>query len=850
MVSLLKKNKCIVLAVLATLVVSTAMAVTPSPKRDFRGAWLSTVWAIDWPNHRDTTAEATKTQKVELRNILTNYEKCNINACYFQVRGMSDAMYNSKYEPWSQYLTGKRGLAPTYDPFQYLIEEAHARGIEVHAWINPYRYATSEENYGRLATDYSNTHPDWLINCGGIHILNPGLPAVREQIVNIVVDILEKYDVDGIVFDDYFYQDGMLDSYDDELYAKYNPDSLERGDWRRRQVNLMVQDVYNAIKSRKPWCRFGISPAGVAASSKSVADKYGITPCPAGSDWQYNQIYAEPVQWYVDKSVDYISPQVYWTIGSSADYAKITPWWYMVANHFGRHCYISQSLSGLSHTKTMPAKITERENASAATNFYADEISNQIIINHNSAKEGAPGTVFFSSKQIAKTGFIKTIVRDVYTRKAIVPVLTWFRPTEQQGLVSNLKRDGQTLTWDYAVAGQRYGVYAMPKDKRNDVEALTTTLYYQGMTYYPTYTLADSIAADYAVCVTVIDRYGNEYAPRFLDEALQEPITPQLIFPEDGAEILLPNYLQWEAMDDVMGYQLEIAYDMNFDDIIAVVPVDTNVFFTQPFMQINGDSVYYWRVSAQVANRESRYSEVRSFTGDLFSVTSPINGESEVSVTPTITWDYVMEDADYLVEIATSNTFKSSEIVFTKSTKETSVAVPENLLKYGTTHYVRVTVTTPYMTVTSASNMFVTADVVMVPPVITKPANGATIVDAVVQLQWQETPNNGFRLEWAKSASFPNRSKKIKSLDMGVYEYTLTELTEGTWYVRIATIQKDGTWTDYSEIVSFNFSPTTAIENVWGDTVKGQCYDLMGRPVKEPQSGQIIIQNGKLIYKQ
>ena len=825
------------------------MAVTPSPKRDFRGAWLSTVWAIDWPSHRDITEEAVKSQKVELRNILTNYEKCNINACYFQVRGMSDAMYDSKYEPWSQYLTGKRGLAPTYDPFQYLIDEAHARGIEVHAWINPYRYATSEENYGRLATDYSNTHPDWLINCGGIHILNPGLPAVREQIVNIVVDILEKYDVDGIVFDDYFYQSGMLDEYDDALYAKYNPDSLERGDWRRRQVNLMVQDVYNAIKARKPWCRFGISPAGVAASSKAIADKYGITPCPSGSDWQYNQIYAEPVQWLVDQSIDYISPQVYWTIGAAADYAKITPWWYMVANHFGRHCYISQSLSSLSHTKTMPAKISDRENAAAATNFYADEISNQIMINHSSAKEGAPGTVFFSSKQIAKTGFIKTIVRDVYTRKALVPVLTWFKPAEQQGLVTNLKREGQTLTWDYAVEGQRYGVYAMPKNKRNDVEALTTTLYYQGLTYSPTYVLDDSIAADYAVCVTVVDRYGNEYAPRFLGEELLDPITPTLLSPADGADILLPNYLEWEYIDDAMGYQLEIAYDKAFEDIIAVVPVDTNLFFTQPLVEINGDTVYYWRVSAQVANRESRYSEVRSFTGDLFSVTSPINGEIEVSVTPTITWDFVREGADYYVEIATSNAFKNAEIVFAESTKNTSIVVPENILKYGNTHYVRVTATTSDMTVTSATNQFVTADVVMVPPVIVAPTNGATVGGASVLLQWQETPNNGFRLEWAKSASFPNRSKKIKTVDMGVCEYILEDLTEGTWYVRIATIKKDETWTDYSEVVAFTYSLSTDVENVWGNTTHGQCYDLLGRPVGEPQSGQVVIQNGKLIYQ-
>ncbi len=845
----MNKVKCIVLAVLATIVVSTAMAVTPSPKRDFRGAWLSTVWAIDWPSHRDTTEEASKSQKVELRGILDNYEKCNINACYFQVRGMSDAMYNSAYEPWSQYLTGKRGLAPTYDPFEYVIEESHKRGIEVHAWINPYRYATSEDNYGRLATDYSNTHPDWLINCGGIHILNPGLPEVREQIVKIVVDILEKYDVDGIVFDDYFYQNGMMDSYDDELYAKYNPDSLERGDWRRHQVNLMVQDVYNAIKARKPWCRFGISPAGVAASSKAVADKYGIAPCPSGSDWQYNQIYAEPVQWYVDKSVDYISPQVYWTIGAAADYAKITPWWYVVANQFGRHCYISQSLSSLSHTKTMPAKISDRENASAATNFYADEISNQIIINHNSAKEGAPGTVFFSSKQIAKTGFIKTIVRDVYTRKAIVPTLTWFKPAEQQGLVNNLTRDGQTLTWDYPVSGLRYGVYAMPKDKRNDHEALTTTRYYQGLTYAPTYVLDDSIAADYAVCVTVIDRYGNEYAPRFLGEDVQETIVPTLLFPEDGAQILLPNYLEWEAIDDAMGYQLEIAYDADFRDIIAVCPVDTNVFFTQPFMQINGDSVYYWRVSAQVANRESGYSEIRSFTGDLFSVTYPANGQSEVVVAPTIEWDFVIEGANYFVEIASSNAFSNADIVFAETTKNTSIAVPENLLKYGTTYYVRVTAATDFMTVTSASNMFVTADVVMVSPVIVSPSNGDVLHTLPIIVKWQETPNNGFRLEWAKSASFPNRSKKVKTLGLGEYEYTLDDLAEGIWYVRVATIKKDDSWTDFSEVVSFEYKVETAVDNVLTQDKALRCYDVLGRPMDAVHAGQIVIQDGNVIYK-
>ena len=199
--------------------------------------------------------------------------------------------------------------------------------------------------------------------------------------------------------------------------------------------------------------------------------------------------------------------------------------------------------------------------------------------------------------------------------------------------------------------------------------------------------------------------------------------------------------------------------------------------------------------------------------------------------------------------IATSNTFKNAEIVFAEATEETSIVVPANVLRYGVTHYVRVTVTTPYMTVTSASNMFVTADIEMVPPVIIAPMDGETVEGTSVLLKWQETPNNGFRLEWAKSASFPNRSKKIKTVDMGVCEYILEDLTEGTWYVRIATIKKDESWTDFSEVVAFTYSPTTNIENTWSSEANGMCYDLLGRPIGEPQSGQIVIQNGKLIYQ-
>ena len=502
--------------VLCTLCLGTCLWA--SPKREFRGAWLSTVWAIDWPNNRASSADAERDQKNQLRTILDNYEELGINACFFQVRSMCDAMYDSSYEPWSQYLTGQRGLAPTYDPFLWLINEAHSRGIEVHAWVNPYRYATSTDNYGNLPTDYANTHPEWLIQGADAYILNPGIPEVRQRIVDVVTDIITKYDVDGIVFDDYFYLNGSTyDATDSAQYRLYNPDSLSRNDWRRQNVNKMVADVNSAIKALKPWVRFGIGPAGVAASSQAVADKYGITACPAGSDWQYNGIFSEPVQWLKDNTIDYLSPQVYWTIGSSNDYAKIVPWWAAVANKFGRHMYVSASLSNLN--AVVPGRgITEREKMRimAQAEYYPSETVNEILVNRSSSKEGAPGMVFFSSKQLSTAGFIEKVTEDVWTRPAIVPSLTWYK-ADGQGMVSGMTLTGSTLTWQYSGTNVRYAVYAIPSSLRHDHHALSSSDCYLGMTYGTSFSLPAGItAAGYTIAVAVVDRYGNEYSPRFL----------------------------------------------------------------------------------------------------------------------------------------------------------------------------------------------------------------------------------------------------------------------------------------------------------------------------------------------
>ena len=177
-----------------------ALSLQAQPKREFRAAWLTTVWGIDWPtSYSQSTEEGKQKQQNELRAIVDSLAEANMNAVFFQVRGFSDAMYKSQYEPWSQYLTGTRGGEPTYDPLQLLIDYAHAKGIEVHAWMNPYRYSSSDATYGKNhEKDYHNTHPEWLVKCGALTILNPSLPEVREQICRVVADVVENYDIDGL----------------------------------------------------------------------------------------------------------------------------------------------------------------------------------------------------------------------------------------------------------------------------------------------------------------------------------------------------------------------------------------------------------------------------------------------------------------------------------------------------------------------------------------------------------------------------------------------------------------------------------------------------------------------------
>ena len=853
--------RCSLLATILFLCTNINAQEYTSPKREFRGAWLSTVWAIDWPNYRDNTSAAETSQKKQMIEILDRYQKANMNVCFFQVRGFSDAFYNSAYEPWSKYLCGERGKAPNYDPFQFVIEECHKRGIECHAWINPYRYSTSQDTYGTLPTDYSNTHPEWLLDCGGTVILNPGIPEVRQRIVDVVIDILDKYDVDGIVFDDYFYPNGgMSNDKDQELYDKYNPDNLERGDWRRHQVNLMVKGVHDAIKDRKPWVRFGISPAGVACTNRAVANKYGITPCPSGSDWQYNGIYSDPVAWISQNTIDYISPQVYWTIGANADYSKIVPWWGTVVHKFGRHNYVSCSLSDLKREPSSApaqvaqsneysdvdeyeedrvfARIPERQDVMMRA-FYPQETVNEIVINRESAKEGAPGMVFFSTKNLSTVGFIDKLTSTVYTHYALPPAVTWYK-ADEQALVTDLTLDGQILTWnDDEVL--RYGIYAIPKAERNDPLALTTSKYLLGMSYATSYQLPEGISSDtHAIAVTVIDGYANEFAPRFLNEELKSDITPQLVAPLNEADIILPTWLTWQPINDAMSYIVEIAYDNDFDSILATMQTDSAAFLTQQIAKIDGSRKTYWRVKANVANAKSNWSETRWFKGNLFSVVYPEDGQGAVSVTPTITWDNAGEGATYTCEVATANTFTSYEVVFSKTTSDTAVVIPRDVLNYGRNYYVRVKAVSSTVNVTSLTTLFTTEDVVMVAPTIVSPTDGDEVNAPTLEIVVSDTPNNGFRFEVSAKSSFPSRGTKIKTTDVGVKIMEFSDLESGEYYIRVATIESDAGYTDFSEVVRVTYNKTIGV-NV--DNAESRDTYIFDNILYAPVDKQFVVYN-------
>lgn len=670
-------------------------------KREMRSAWVATVWRLDWPdNVVSSTGNTTQIdkQKASMTRMLDSLSVNNINAINFQVRSRCDAMYKSSYEPWSSDLVSERGMDPGWDPLEWIVEECHKRGMECHAWVNPYRYESVVGQW-ELPTDYRNTHPEWLLDVNGASILNPGLPEVTDQIVKVIREIVQNYDIDGVLFDDYFYLSGTPtdSSGDGDQYDAYVAagGTLSHGDWRRDNVNRMVDAVYQMIQEEKPWVRFGISPAGVSCTSTSHAAKYGITPCGSGSDWQYNDIYSDPIAWIANHSLDYISPQVYWTIGyTTADFSIITPWWAEVAAKFNRHFYTSHSISSLtasSKSTTMSvreASISDALNqvkASGPNNTTFEEYANEIRLNRSCSKDGAPGAIFYSCKYLYKTAplFAHYLKTTVFNTPALLPAMTW-KPGYNPGNVKGLSRSGNNLNWT-GYDNVRYTVYAVPTSVSIENFAKDAE-YLLGTSYATTYAIPEDKQSGYNYAVCVLDRYGNEYSPMFAGVAAKDMPAPTLVYPANGSEVETPMDFQWNAVDNATNYLLEIAGDASFEKMLYTKECTTTSCSSNAFDKF-ANQTYYWRVRACGNGYNDGVSQVWSFVPTTFEITSPKNGDVGVSLTPTIEWNKTGRQV--VVEIATDAEFDETSLIHSAQCNGSPYAVPEGVLGGYTVYYVR-----------------------------------------------------------------------------------------------------------------------------------------------------------------
>lgn len=376
------------------------------PVFEFRAVWVASVENIDWPSKKGLSVNA---QQSEFVHLLDMHQRNGMNAVVVQVRPAADAFYPSQYEPWSEYLTGKQGLPPTpyYDPLQFMIDETHKRGMEFHAWLNPYRAVFRIGSSSISPTHITKIHPEWFVNYANQKIFNPGLPEVREHVARVVKDIVSRYDVDAVHMDDYFYPypDNKGNEFADrKAFEKYG-NGMNRADWRRSNCDSIIKIMHDIIRSTKPNVKFGISPFGVWRNKSKD---------PSGSDTKgglsnYDDLYADILLWLREGWIDYVSPQLYWERGHKlCDYDTLLEWWNQYG--YGRHIYIGHGIY--------------RAGTSAAWRDK-NELPNQIKkLREYSTTQGS---IYFSSKNFETNpnGWCDSLRNNYYAFPALPPPMPW-----------------------------------------------------------------------------------------------------------------------------------------------------------------------------------------------------------------------------------------------------------------------------------------------------------------------------------------------------------------------------------------------------------------------------------------
>ena len=487
-------------SILLSLLVSvgfaiTAEGMTQGKKREFRGVWIQCV-------NGQFEKLGTENMKRTLAYQLDELKKDGVNAIMFQVRGECDALYDSPYEPWSRFLTGEQGVAPSpyWDPLRWMITECHKRGMELHAWVNPYRAKTKSTNV-LAANHVAIKHPERVFAYGNQLILNPGNPANREYIYKVVSDIVRRYDVDGIHMDDYFYPYPAAGEAipDEREFKLYNNGIADKGDWRRDNVNVLIKQLSDSIHHIKPWVKFGVSPFGIYRNKKSAP----LIGSETSGLQNYDDLYADVLLWVNNGWVDYCVPQLYWEIGHpTADYEKLIVWWNKYAKK--RPLFIGEDIV---RTTKFPDKNNPNNNQ-----------MNAKFNLHNRLPYINGMVLWYAKAAVDNIGNYGTVLRDYYWKypalQPLMPFIDAKVPKKPKKVKTVWTNDGYILFWQQPKGSkwddvvEKYVVYRFEDGERIDLENPTKIVTITGNTYYKLPFVDGNRKCIYVV--TSLDKMSNE----------------------------------------------------------------------------------------------------------------------------------------------------------------------------------------------------------------------------------------------------------------------------------------------------------------------------------------------------
>ncbi len=559
-----------IMSVLLALLAVFAFAKTETaPKHEFRGVWLSTVANIDWPQDKNDS-EAKK--QADLNDFLDTLKNSGINAVLFQVRPACDAMYDSPYEPWSYWFSGTQGEGPSpdslWDPLEFAVEEAHKRGMELHAWVNPYRVVKDPEmvdsSYYLDENNVYKKHPDWVLKFKSVYILDPGLEAVREYILNVFMDIVNRYDIDGLHMDDYFYPYEKITNEDSLTFENESRGFESIDDWRRDNINLLVQAVSDSIDEVKPWVKWGISPFGIYRPNVPE----GIEGFDA-----WSVLYCDPLAWLKAGSVDYITPQCYWQFGGGQDYGKLIPYWASQAKKYKRHFYPGQAMYRAG---------TDR--------FPQGEIPRQIRLNRET--DGCQGSVFFTANNFFQNpkNTVDTLKIDLYANPALWPVYSHQKGKFVKSPAVYAERIGDEkimLSWEADPEAWGYVIYRSKSQKdlgRSGTSILDIIT--DGEGHYP-----DLTNEQWFYAVSALNFYKQESTPAY---AVYDFVAPRRPFIGSQAKGWWVPFV-WEAYPQAEHYHIQVATDKDFS---FVVYEERLLPRNRLNKQLPKGYTYYWRIKA------------------------------------------------------------------------------------------------------------------------------------------------------------------------------------------------------------------------------------------------------------